>query len=155
MASQPNHVDVFRAANDLCASTITEVENALASQRESDAAEASRLREEERQKAEMARLAAVQEEEGKLERLKKLQQDRLDIKAAEHELQMRKQALRDAEKGPDDGDNNDNDNDDDGSLSGPEGHMVRCISLLSLNPLLIMIYNSSGNHQWQDEASAG
>jgi len=149
MASQPNHVDVFRAANDLCASTITEVENALASQRESDAAEASRLQEEERQKAEMARLAAMQEEEGKVEHLKKLQQDRLDIKAAEHELQMRKQVLRDVEKGPDD------DNNDDGSLSGPEGHMVRRISLLSLNPLLIMVYNSSGNHQWQDEASTG
>src|SRR5882757_8808861 len=63
MASQLAHANVFHAANDMCASTITEVENGLASQHESDAAEASRRLEEEKQKVTMAKLVAEQEDE--------------------------------------------------------------------------------------------
>ncbi len=162
MASQPTHADVFRAANDMCASTITEVENGLASQCESDAAEASRRLEEEKQKAAMAKLMAEREEDEKLERQRKLEQDRLDIQAAEHELTMRKKALHEAEKGPNDGDddddnnnNNNNNNSNNNSLSAPDGHMVRRISLWSLHSLLIIMCNASGNDEGQDKAPAG
>ena len=155
MTAQPTHANVFGIASELSVSTITEVEGALASQRMSDAAEAIRRQEEEAHKAEIARIAAKQEEHEKQERRKRLEQDRLDIEAAERQLEMRKQALRDAPKGPHIGDY-DNDDDDDGSVSASAGHQVRHISIHSFYSLLTIMSDISGNYKGQDdEASAG
>src|SRR5258705_1498605 len=103
MSVQPTHADVFSAANHLCASTIAEVEGELKIQHEADVEQALRCQAEERLKVEMEKIAAKHDA---LE-----EQDRLDIEAAEHELRIWKQALRDAQKGADtqedDNDNND------------------------------------------------
>ena len=157
MTAQPTHADVFGIASELCVSTITEVEGALASQRMSDAAEAVRHQEEEILKAEMAKITAEGEEHERQERLKQLEQDRLDIEAAERQLRIRKQALRDAQKGRDGcDDDNDDDDDDDGSVSAPAGHQVRHISIHSFYSLLTIMSDISGNYKGQDdEASAG
>jgi len=47
MWSDPTHAEMVRAASDLCVSTVTELESGLARQRESDDAEAKRLRQKE------------------------------------------------------------------------------------------------------------
>jgi len=133
MTAQPMHAEVFGIANELCASTITEVEEGLARQRASDAVEVIRRQEEERVKVEMARIAAEDEERDKQEHLKQLEQDRLHIEAAERELQIRKQALRDAQNGPHARDD-DNNNGNDGSVSTPEGHLVRHVFIHSVYP---------------------
>jgi hypothetical protein len=156
MTAQPTHVDLFSITNELCVCTITEVEGGLVGQRMAEAVEAIRHQEEEMAKAEMARIAAEHEEHEKQERLKKLEQDRLDIEAAEHELEMHKQALHNAQKGSDPhDDDNDDDDDDNGSVSVPEGHPVRHSLIYSAHSLLTMTSNISGNYQGQDEASAG
>ena len=141
MTVHPTHTDVFGIANELCVSTITDVEVGLASQRASDAAEAIRCQEEEIHKVEIARIAAKHEEHEKQERLKQLDQDRLDIETAERQLQMQKQALRDAN--------------DDSSGSTSTGDPVRHISIHSIYSLLTMMSDISGNYKGQDEASAG
>ena len=137
--SQPIHQDVFRATNELCASTISEVESALERQRTDNAVEAIR-RQEETNKTEMAREAAERGAYETQERLKKLEQDRLNIEAAEHDLQMRKKALQDAENGADYSDN-DNYDVDDGSVSIPEMQMVCRPLMMFISLILIMIYH--------------
>jgi len=123
MRSQPNHADIFVATNELCASTITEVESGLASQVESDAAERLQCQEEERVKVEMARIAAERDERETQDRLKKIEQDQLTIQAAERELCMRKQALHDAQKLAD-AHVDYHDDSGSGSVSTPDGHAV-------------------------------
>jgi hypothetical protein len=171
MAVQPTHADVFRIANELCVSTITEMEEGMATQCMSDAAEAIRRQEEDALKVETARIVAEQGEQEKQAHLKRLEQDRLDIEAAERELKIRKQALHDAQKGPDaqkepnvkkgpnthnDAHDDDNDNDnDDSSVSTPDGHPVRRRLLYSVYSLLTVMSDVSGNDKAQDKASAG
>ena len=138
--SQPTHQDVFCATNELCASTISEVESALERQRTDDAVEAIRRQEEETNKTETAREAAERGAYETQERLKKLEQDRLNIEAAEHDLQMRKKALQDAENGADYSDNNDYDVDD-GSVSIPETQMVCRPLMMFISLILIIIYH--------------
>ena len=154
MSAQPTHVDVFSAANHLCASTITEVEGELKIQREADVEQALRRQAEERLKVEMEKIAAKHDALEEQDRLKKIEQDRLDIEAVEHELQIRKQALRDAQKGANTQED-DNDNDDNSSISSPDGQLVHHILICSVHSLLIMMPNLSGNYQGQDEASGG
>src|SRR5258705_11466625 len=105
MSAQPTHVDIFSAANELCTSTITEIEGGLVSQRESDVAEACRCQEEEQAMAEMEQIAAEHDEREK--------QDRLNIEAVECALQARKRVLHYEEKRDDAQDDNDNDDNDD------------------------------------------
>src|SRR5882762_3237366 len=93
MSAQPTHADIFSAANELCATTITEIEGGLVSQRQSDVAEACRRQEEEWAMAEMEKIAAERDEREKQERQKKVEQDRLDIEAAERALQVWKRSL--------------------------------------------------------------
>ena len=66
-------------------------------------------------------------EREKRDRLKKIEQDRLDIEAAERELQLQKQSLSDAQKGAD---ARDDDDDDNGSVSTPDRQPVCEISTL-------------------------
>ncbi len=126
MSSQPTHADLFAAANEVCTRTITDIEGGLDGQRTSDAAEAIRRQEMERHEVEIAKLAAEHDAREKQERLEKIEQDRLDIEAAERDLQMRKQALHHAQQVADehDNDDDDDDDDDDGSVATPEGHPV-------------------------------
>jgi len=154
VTAQPTHADVFGIASELCVSTITEVEGALASQRMSDAAEAFRHQEEEILKAEMARIAAENEEHERQERLKQLEQDRLDIEAAERQLRIRKQALRNAQEGRDVCDDDSN-SDNGGGVSAPAGNQVRHILIHSVYSLLTVMSDISGNNKGQDEASTG
>jgi len=134
MSAQPTHADIFSAANELCATTITEIEGGLVSQRQSDVAEACRRQEEERAMAEMEKIAAERDEREKQERQKNIEQDRLDIEAVEHVLQARKRALHYEEKRDNTQDNNNNNNNngddnDDVSITTPEGLPVRHISI--------------------------
>ena len=126
MSSQPTHADLFAAANEVCTQTITDIEGGLDGQRASDAAEAIQRQEMERHEVEIAKLAAEHDAREKQERLEKIEQDRLDIEAAERDLQMRKQALNHAQQVADehDNDDDDDDDDDDGSVATPEGHPV-------------------------------
>src|SRR5258708_8504910 len=113
MSSQPTHADLFAAANEVCTRTITDIEGGLDGQRASDAAEAIRHQEVERHEVEIAKLAAEHDAREKQERLEKIEQDRLDIEAAERDLQMRKQALHHAQQVASDAHGNDDDNNDD------------------------------------------
>ena len=125
MRSHPTHADIFTAASDICASTITEVESGLADQVESDAVEEIRRQEEDRCKAEMEWIADECHEREKRDRLKKIEQDRLDIEAAERELHLRKQSLSNAQKGADAHDYDiDDDDNDNGSMSMPDRQPV-------------------------------
>jgi hypothetical protein len=142
MGTQLTHQDIFSAIKELCTNTISELEDALVSQRERDEAEARRVLEEQREKAEMARKAAEREEMERQERAKKIEQDRQEILATERELAAKKQALRDAEKVADDGDDNENEVDDDlddiGSDSVVDEHVVSRF-LGCLHPFFLMI----------------
>src|SRR5258705_1857166 len=136
MSAQPTHADIFSATNELCASTITEIEGGLVSQHESDVAEVCRCQEEERAMAEMEQIAAERDEREKQERQKNIEQDRLDIEAVERALQAWKRVLHyeekrdDAQDDDDSDDNDDNgDDDDDVSISTPEGLPVHHISI--------------------------
>jgi hypothetical protein len=136
MNSQPLHMELFAAANEVCVRTITDVEGGLERQCVSDAAEAIRRQEEERRQEEMVKMAAERDEYEKQDRLRKIEQDRLSIEAAERELQIHKQSLQDAQQGAD-ADHNNNDDDDDGSVATPEGHQV---SHTLIHSLLVMIF---------------
>ena len=78
--------------------------------------------EEKRRKEEEARLIAEQVEKDRLERIRKREQERQEIEAAERELEAKKKALRDTEKGADEEDENE---DDEGSDSAAEEPVVR------------------------------
>jgi hypothetical protein len=57
----------------------------------------------------------------------------LPLDPVERELQVRKQALRDAQKGADThDDDNDDDDDDNGSMSTPDGQLVRHMDTFTL-----------------------
>jgi len=58
MSSQPTHADLFAAANEVCASTIANVEGGIECQCTSDTVEAIRHQEEERHQDEMVKIAA-------------------------------------------------------------------------------------------------
>ena len=98
MASQLIHNELFSTVKVLCTGTITEVEDRLAKQRESDQASAKRVQEEQKQKAEEVRIAAEREEKERQEKVEKMEQNQHEIEAEERTLNAKKQALCDAEK---------------------------------------------------------
>src|SRR6202521_398339 len=122
MGSQPDHHDVFTALTAFCLTAIAECEAELADQKASDKVEAQRLEEEKKRKEEEARLIVEQEEKDRLERIRKREQDRQEIEAAECELEAKKKALCDTEKGADEEDENE---DEEGSDSAAEEPVVR------------------------------
>src|SRR5882762_10747724 len=79
--SHPTHAEVFRAASDLCVSTVTDLESGLARQRESDNAEAKRLRQKE-----MARIGAQLEAKEVREMRMTNEYYRRDIEIMERDL---------------------------------------------------------------------
>jgi len=82
--SHPTHAEVFRAASDLCVSTVTDLESGLARQLESDNAEAKRLRQKE-----MARIGAQLEAKEVREMLMTNEYYRRDIEIMERELKAK------------------------------------------------------------------
>lgn len=104
MNMQPEHGATCTTVGDLCAETISKLETRLGQQRESDAAAARKLEEEEKARLELARVEAEREENERLERIRKREQDRMEIEAVERELKVRRKALRDADKEADDAD---------------------------------------------------
>ena len=102
---------------------------------------------------ESERVAAEKEVQETQVRLKKLELDRLDIEAVEHELEMRKRMLHDAEKEPDDGDNVDDNIDDNMSMSVSGVPMVCDDSTLFDNHYYQ--HHSLEDHHWNGKASTG
>jgi hypothetical protein len=98
MKAQPDHPDAYTIVHDLCTSSISQIESALTEQRRVEAADAKRKEEEAQAKAEMARLEAEREAKEIQEKVDRIENDRLEIEAAERQLQVRKQALHDAQK---------------------------------------------------------
>jgi hypothetical protein len=82
--SHPTHAELFRAASNLCASAVTELESGLARQHEADDAEAKCLR----QKA-MIRIGAELEAKEIREMLMTNEEMRCDIEIMEHELKSK------------------------------------------------------------------
>jgi hypothetical protein len=123
MSAQPTHTDLFQTAKDHCESAITDIERELSRQLDSDVAEVIQQQEEGRAKAEITRIAVEREAWERLDILEKMKQDKLDIKAAECELSMQKQALHEVQEGA--GPHHDDDEDDeDSSVSTPKEHPV-------------------------------
>jgi trichohyalin len=108
-----------------------EVEEKLAMQKQSDAEAAKKREEEARLKAEQARLVAEQEERERLEKMAKLNAGRMEIEAAERELALKKQALRDALKVADEADVDEDEDDNEGSESTADQHAVRFPNFLT------------------------
>jgi seryl-tRNA synthetase len=132
MASQPIHEELFNAVKALCTGTITEVEDGLAKQRESDQVAARRLQEEQKQKAEEVRMAAEREEKERQEKAAKMEQDRREIEAVERALNAKKQALRDAEKAAGNGGDdsiNDVEEEEDNDEGSNDQHVRSCTYL--------------------------
>jgi hypothetical protein len=98
MKAQPDHPDAYTIVHDLCTSSIAQIEAALTEQRRVEAADAKRKEEEAQAKVEMARLEAEREAKEMQEKVDRIENDRLEIEAAERQLQLRKQALHDAQK---------------------------------------------------------
>lgn len=127
MGSQPDHHEVFTALHMLCANAIAECEAELENQKASDRAEAQLLEEEKKRREDAAKFVAEQENKNRLESLRKMEKGRQEIDAAERELEAKKAALRNAEKGADGGedDNEEEDEEEEGSKSAPEDAVVR------------------------------
>ena len=134
----------------LCAATVATIKGKLEAQKQSDAAKAKRLKEEEaRCKADEEREQREEErrqEDAKLaeareraEKVKKMAEEQMDILRIERELQAKKQAYSDAQKAArivDDA------GDDEGSDSAPEDHSVRYSFIYCLYSILITLHSS-------------
>jgi hypothetical protein len=70
----------------------------LANQKASDEADAKKMEEDRKRIDAMARLEAERERQEKADALRRMKEEEDIIKAAEHELQLKKQALRDAQR---------------------------------------------------------
>ena len=95
----------------------------------SDAAAAKKLEEEDKVRLELAWVEAQREEKEGLDRVRKLGQDRMEIEAVEHELEVKRKALRDTGKDVHNVDMGDNDGDNEGSESAPDLQPVRIIPI--------------------------
>jgi hypothetical protein len=125
MGSQPDHHDVLTTLLNLCTNAITECEAQLEEQKASDVAEAKRLEEEQKARENEARMLSEQQEKERREKMEQMEKDRLEIEVAERELAAKKEALRNAQKGPDDDEQDEEDEEEEeGSESGVEEHPV-------------------------------
>ena len=143
MGSLPNHHDVLTALVKLCTNAIMECEAQLAQQKASDMAEAKWLEEEQKARENEARMLAEQQEKERREKMEKLEKDTLAIEAAERDLAAKKEALRNAQKGPE---NDEEDGEEEeGSESGAEEQPVS----LSVN-IVSNFYTYSNQQLCQD-----
>jgi membrane protein involved in colicin uptake len=94
----PDYRDVFGALHELCTKTIGHVETQLANQKASDEADAKKMEEDRKRIDAMARLEAERERQEKADALRRMKEEEDIIKAAERKLQLKKQALRDAQR---------------------------------------------------------
>ena len=122
MGSQPNHHDVLTVLLNLCTNAITECEAELEQQKALDMVEAKRLKEEQKARENEARMLAEQQEKERREKIEKMEKDRLEIEAAERDLVAKKEALWNAQKGPDD--DEEDEEEEEGSESSAEEHLV-------------------------------
>jgi hypothetical protein len=97
----PDHRGVIGCLQELCTKTIRQTEAHLANQQASDEAEKRKMEEDRKKIDEMARLEAEWEAKEKADALKRLHDEEESIKAVERELELKKQALRDAQKAAD------------------------------------------------------
>src|SRR6202050_3162678 len=123
MGSLPNHHDVLTVLVKLCTNAITECEAQLEQQKVSDMAEAKQLEEEQKVRENETRMLAEQQEKERQEKMEKMEKDTLEIEAAERDLVAKKEALRNAQKGPDD--DEEDEEEEEGSKSGAEEPLVR------------------------------
>ena len=125
MGSQPDHHDVLTMLLNLCTNAITECKAQLEQQKVLDVAEAKRLEEEQKARENEARMLAEQQEKERREKMEQMEKDRLEIEAAERDLTAKKEALRNAQKGPDDEEEEEEEEEEgQGSESGAEEHPV-------------------------------
>jgi hypothetical protein len=119
--SQPSHKEVIGSLSELCATTIVDLEARLAKQKLWDEAEAKGSE----KRGPIARLVAEREEKEKVERFRKMEQDKRDIEAAQRDLEVKRQALRIAERAADVVMDDVDDDDGQVGVSGAEEPQVR------------------------------
>ena len=116
-----DHQEVIGSLRELCTKRVRHAETQLEDQKASDEAEAKQMEEDRKRIDAMARLAAEKEAKEKADALKRILEEEEDIKAAERELHLKKQALRNAQKAaelpPEDDDDGDEDDEDVASVS--------------------------------------
>ncbi|KIM76568.1 hypothetical protein PILCRDRAFT_12625 [Piloderma croceum F 1598] len=96
-----DHREVIGCLHELCTKTICSTETQLANQQASDEAKKKKMEEDMKRIDEMVRLENEQEAKEKADALKQMLDEQENLKAMERELEMKKQALHDAQKAAD------------------------------------------------------
>jgi hypothetical protein len=128
----------------------------LAKQKASDEAEAQKQEAEKKMREEMARLAVEREEKQRAETLRRMIEEAETIKAAERELEIKKKALRDAQRAADIVANDDDDEeDDDGASVSTLGEQVCTTYMFPFFQSSLSPWTTLGSYEKADQTASG
>jgi hypothetical protein len=99
LRSHTNHQDLISTLHKLCANTVGKVETQLAKQKVLDEAEARKMEEDKKRIDKMAQLEAEQVQNEKADVLGRMKEEEDNIKAMEYELEVKRKALHNAQRG--------------------------------------------------------
>ena len=143
MSTQPEHHGVCSVLGEHCAKSIEDVEKCIADQRNADEIATKKAEEELEAKREQERQAAEQARKEKAERAAKFDEERKAIEAAEKELAVKRQLLKDWKKAGVELEESEEEDDggSDGGRSAMDQQMVsnHFIHLLQANNIRILL----------------